>query len=387
MPEFFDRIRALLFQGERVQIKLTVVAGDGIGPEVTEEALRVLEALCQVAGHELAITRKNIGGAALAASNDPLPPDTLEACLNAGAVLLGAVGDPRFDGNPQHLKPEVGLLRLRRELGAYANLRPAICFPALLDASPLRPEKVSGTDMLIVRELLGGLYFGEPRSIEGHAGQRQALNTMRYGEDEIERIARVGFELARGRRKKVLSVDKANVLECSRLWREVVTRIGKDYPDVQLAHQYVDSAAMLLVLKPTEFDVILTENMFGDILSDQAGGVVGALGLLASASIGGKVGLYEPVHGSAPDIAGKGIANPLGAILSVAMLLRHSFKLEAEAAAIERAVQKVLAAGHRTRDLARANESSLSTSKMGAFVTEAVRETWLANRTRDIKSA
>ena len=369
-----------------MQLKLTVVAGDGIGPEVTQEALRVLDSLTRVAGHELKLTHKNIGGAALAASNDPLPPETLEACLNAGAVLLGAVGDPRFDGNPQHLKPEVGLLRLRRELGAYANLRPAICFPALLEASPLRTEKVSGTDILIVRELLGGLYFGQPRSITGEPGQRQALNTMTYGEDEIERIARIGFELARGRKKKVLSVDKANVLECSRLWREVVTRVGKDYPDVQLAHQYVDSAAMLLVLKPTEFDVILTENMFGDILSDQAGGVVGALGLLASASIGGKVGLYEPVHGSAPDIAGKGIANPLGAVLSAALLLRHSFRLETEALAIEQAVQQVLSAGHRTRDLVRVGETGLSTSAMGALVAEAVEKTWNANQ-RSSRSA
>jgi 3-isopropylmalate dehydrogenase len=258
-------------------------------------------------------------------------------------------------------------------LGAYANLRPAVAFPALLDASPLRPEMVKGTDILIVRELLGGLYFGQPRSIEGEAGARQAINTMRYGESEIERIAKVGFDLARQRRKKVLSVDKANVLECSRLWRDVVSRIAKNYPDVQLTHQYVDSAAMLLVLKPTELDVLLTENMFGDILSDQAGGVVGALGMLASASIGGKVGLYEPVHGSAPDIAGKGIANPLGAILSVAMLLRHSFHLENEAARVQQAAHTVLAEGHRTKDLARPGQKHLSTSEMGSRVVDAVR--------------
>jgi 3-isopropylmalate dehydrogenase len=370
-----------------VQLKLTVVAGDGIGPEVTEEAIRVLEAVGRAAGHTLGLTRKNIGGAALKASNDPLPPETLEACTSAGAVLLGAVGDPSFDGNPPQLRPETGLLRLRRELGAYANLRPATCFPALLEASPLRPEKVAGTDMLIVRELLGGLYFGQPRSIEGEKGQRQALNTMRYGEAEIERIARVGFELARGRRKKVLSVDKANVLECSRLWREVVTRVGRDYPEVQLAHQYVDSAAMLLVLKPTELDVILTENMFGDILSDEAGGVVGALGLLASASIGGKVGLYEPVHGSAPDIAGKDIANPLGAILSAALMLRHSFHLESEALAIEQAVQNVLAAGHRTPDLAPPGQAGISTPAMGALVVEGVAAVWKAQQPRSTRSA
>jgi 3-isopropylmalate dehydrogenase len=353
-------------------LNLTIVAGDGIGPEVTEEAIRVLEAVSDAFDHSLKLTRKNIGGAALAANNDPLPPDTLEACRSAGAVLLGAVGSPAFDKNPRHLRPEAGLLRLRRELGAYANLRPAVCFPALLEGSPLRADVVQGTDILIVRELLGGLYFGEPRSIEGEAGHRQALNTMRYGEPEIERIARVAFELARGRRRQVLSVDKANVLECSRLWREVVTRVAADYPDVMLTHQYVDSAAMLLVLKPATFDVILTENMFGDILSDQAGGVVGGLGMLASASIGGPVGLYEPVHGSAPDIAGKGVANPLGAILSVAMLLRHSFHLEREAACIESAVQATLAAGHRTRDLARQGQPNLSTEQIGRVVADQV---------------
>ena len=352
-------------------LNLTIVAGDGIGPEVTEEAIRVLEVVCSSFGHDLKLIRKNIGGAALSASNDPLPPDTLAACLNSGAVLLGAVGSPAFDKNPNPLRPEAGLLRLRRELGAYANLRPAVCFPALVEGSPLRPEVVKGTNILIVRELLGGLYFGQPRSIEGEAGSRQALNTMRYGEPEIERIARVAFELARGRRRQVLSVDKANVLECSRLWREVVTRVVTDYPDVKLAHQYVDSAAMLLVLKPAEFDVILTENMFGDILSDLAGGVVGGLGMLASASVGGPVGLYEPVHGSAPDIAGKGIANPLGAILSAAMLLRHSFHLEREAVCIESAVQATLAAGHRTKDLARPGHTPLTTAEMGTKVAEA----------------
>jgi 3-isopropylmalate dehydrogenase len=357
-----------------VLLNLTILAGDGIGPEVTEEAIRVLEVVAEAFGHQLKVTHKNIGGAALAASNDPLPPDTLEACLSAGAVLLGAVGSPTYDRNPGHLRPEAGLLRLRKELGAFANLRPAFCFPALLEGSPLRAEVVKGTDVLIVRELLGGLYFGSPRSIEGDAGARQALNTMRYSEAEIERIARVAFELARKRKKKVLSVDKANVLECSRLWREVVTRVGAEYSDVKLAHQYVDSAAMLLVLRPAEFDVILTENMFGDILSDEAGGVVGGLGLLASASIGGPVGLYEPVHGSAPDIAGKGIANPLGAILSVGMLLRHSFHLDREAACVEAAVEAALAARCRTKDLARAGEAVLSTSEMGKRVAEAARE-------------
>ena len=353
-------------------LKLAVVAGDGIGPEVTDQGLRVLEAVCRLFGHELSVTRKDIGGAALVASGDPLPSDTLAACLSAGAVLLGAVGGPAFDAYPRQQRPEAGLLRLRQELGAFANLRPAVCYAPLEASSPLRAEVVRGTDILIVRELLGGLYFGQPRSVEGEPGSRQAINTMRYGEKEIERIARVGFELARGRRKKVLSVDKSNVLECSRLWREVVTAVGREFPDVKLGHQYVDSAAMLLVMTPKEFDVILTENMFGDILSDQAGGVCGSLGMLASASIGGPVGLYEPVHGSAPDIAGKGVANPLGAILSIAMMLRHSFHLEQEAKSVERAVGAVLSQGCRTKDLARAGEDALSTAEMGARVVAAV---------------
>ncbi len=355
-------------------LKLTILAGDGIGPEVTEQAVLVLQTVADAFGHRVELQRKPIGGAAITAANDPLPADTIQACLSSAAVLLGAVGSPAFDRNPGHLRPEAGLLRLRRELGAYANLRPAVFFPALEDCSPLRPEIVRGTDMMIVRELLGGLYFGQPRSISesSEPGPRVAINTMRYTEAEIERIARAAFDLAMKRRRKVLSVDKANVLECSRLWREVVTRVAKDYPEVKLGHQYVDSAAMLLVQRPTEFDVILTENMFGDILSDQAGGIVGSLGLLASASIGGPVGLYEPVHGSAPDIAGKGIANPLGAILSVAMLLRHSFRLEAEAACIESAVAQVLSQGARTADLAGKAGATISTAEMGRRVIEAV---------------
>lgn len=354
-------------------LRITVLPGDGIGPEVTEQAVLVLQSVADAFGHHLELQHKLIGGAALSVCNDPLPPDTITACVGSSAVLLGAVGSPAFDHNPGHLRPEAGLLRIRRELGAFANLRPAYLFAALEDCSPLRPELVRGTDMLIVRELLGGAYFGQPRSIEGNPGSRVAVNTMRYGESEVERIARVAFELAMKRRGKVLSVDKANVLECSRLWREVVTRVGKDYPEVKLGHQYVDSAAMLLVQHPTEFDVILTENTFGDILSDQAGGVVGSLGLLASASIGGPVGLYEPVHGSAPDIAGKGIANPLGAILSVAMMLRHSFRLDREAACIENAVSVVLSRGSRTVDLAGKTYASISTAEMGRRVMEAVK--------------
>ena len=354
-------------------LNLTILPGDGIGPEVTEQAELVLQAVSNKFGHDLQLRHKNVGGAALAAVEDPLPQDTLRACLSSSAVLMGAVGNPAFDHYPNHLRPEAGLLRLRRELGAYANLRPAICFPALEDSSPLRADLVRGTDIMIVRELLGGLYFGEPRSIAGNPGSRVATNTMTYDEPAIDRIARVAFDLAMKRRRKVLSVDKANVLECSRLWREIVVRCAKDYPDVKLSHMYVDSAAMSLVQHPKDFDVLLTENMFGDILSDQAGGVVGSLGLLASASIGGPVGLYEPVHGSAPDIAGKGIANPLGAILSTALLLRHSFQLEREAASIENAVSSVLNEGFRTADLVPPGQSSVPTSEMGSRVVEALK--------------
>ncbi len=353
-------------------LKITILPGDGIGPEVTDEAVRVLNNVARRFNHELSLDRKEVGGAALLSSNHPLPDDTIHSCLASGAVLLGAVGGPSFDKFPKHLRPESGLLRLRRELGAFANLRPAVCFPALEDCSPLRPEVVRGTDILIVRELLGGIYFGEPRVTQGASGNREALDTMRYTEPEIERIARMAFELARTRRRMVTSVDKANVLDCSRLWRDVVTGVAQDYADIKLGHMYVDSAAMLLVSRPADFDVLLTENMFGDILSDETGGIVGSLGLLASASIGGTVGFYEPVHGSAPDIAGRGIANPLGAILSAAMLLRYSFKLEREAGSIEAAVSSVLAAGHRTRDLAKPGQTALTTAEMGAKVAEAV---------------
>jgi 3-isopropylmalate dehydrogenase len=351
-----------------MKIKITVLPGDGIGPEVTSEAVRVIEAVAIAFGHVTDLHFAVIGGEAIREFNNPLPGETLDACLSSQAVLLGAVGDPAFDDYPTNLRPEAGLLRLRRELGAFANLRPARLYPALADSSPLKSDVIKGTDILIVRELLGGLYFGEPRGITDSGGAREGINTMRYSEPEIERIARVAFELARGRRRKVTSVDKANVLECSRLWRETVKRVAGDYPDVTLEHQYIDSCAMALVARPASFDVMLAENMFGDILSDEAGAVVGSLGLLASASIGGRVGLYEPVHGSAPDIAGKGLANPLGAILSAAMMLRHSFKLEAEAASIERAVEMTLSAGHRTNDIAPSSAQFVSTTDMGRQV-------------------
>jgi len=353
-------------------INITTLPGDGIGPEVTGQAVEVLRAMAEGFGHELRVTEKKVGGAALVASNDPLPAETIESCLSSGAVLLGAVGGPAFDQYPAKLRPEAGLLRLRKELGVFANLRPAVCVPELESQSPLRPEIVRGTDVMIVRELLGGVYFGE-RSTSGEPGNRRAVDTMAYTEPEVERIARLAFELARRRRKKLTSVDKANVLDSSRLWREVVNRVAKGFPGIELAHMYVDSAAMALVSRPSSFDVILTENMFGDILSDQAGAVVGSLGLLPSASLGGKVGLYEPIHGSAPDIAGKGIANPLGAILSGAMMLRHSFGLEQEAVSIESAVREILAQGHKTRDLAGKGQSSVSTAEMGGMVARHIR--------------
>lgn len=357
-----------------MRIKITTLPGDGIGPEVTSQAVAVLRSVAEAFGHSLEITEKNVGGAALRSSHDPLPQDTIRSCLASGAVLLGAVGGPAFDSYPANLRPEAGLLRLRKELGVFANLRPAICLPGLESLSPLRPDMVRGTDVMIVRELLGGLYFGK-RSTEGSPGSRRAFDTMAYSEPEIERIARVAFGVAKGRGRKLLSVDKANVLDSSRLWRAVVTRVGKEFPEVELSHMYVDSAAMALVSRPNRFDVMVTENMFGDILSDQAGAVVGSLGLLPSASIGGKVGLYEPIHGSAPDIAGQNVANPLGAILSGAMLLRHSFRLEAEAVAIESAVREVLSRGHRTRDLAEEGQAPVPTEEMGKLVAAQVEGT------------
>ena len=353
-------------------LNITALPGDGIGPEVTDEGIKVLETIAEHFRHQLQLTRMNVGGAALLAGNDPLPSDTLQACLASSAVFLGAVGGPAFDTYPPHLRPEAGLLRLRRELGVFANLRPATCFAGLENCSPLRAEVVRGTDVVIVRELLGGIYFGEPRETTGTNGHRSAVDTMRYSEREIERIAHIAFRMAQGRQRKLLSVDKANVLDCSRLWRSVVNSVAQAYPEVTLSHMYVDSAAMALVARPSEFDVVLTENMFGDILSDQAGAVVGSLGILGSASIGGKVGLYEPIHGSAPDIAGKNVANPIGAIASVAMMLRHALNLDREACCIEAAIRRVLEEGGRTRDIARRGEVTLSTSEMGARIRQAI---------------
>ena len=328
---------------------IVVLPGDGIGPEVTGAAERVLRAVADRFGHTFTLTTHLIGGAALHAGEAPLPDETRDACLAADAVLLGAVGDPAFDTGSSDQRPETALLQLRQTLGVFANLRPARVWPGLEDGGAFKPELVAGADMLIVRELTGGLYYGEPRGIA--ADRQSAFNTMRYTRPEIERIAEVGFRSAAARRGLVTSVDKANVLETSRLWREVVTEVGTRYPDVRLEHQYVDSCALLLATTPKRFDVVLSGNLFGDILSDEAGAVVGSLGLLPSASIGGRNGLFEPVHGSAPTIAGRDVANPIGAIASAAMLLRHALGAGPEADAVERAIGGALAAGHRTADL------------------------------------
>ncbi len=347
--------------------KITVLPGDGIGVEVTHEAIAVLQTVAQTFGHEFEFQTELIGGAALDATGVPLPDETLAACLASDAVLLGAVGAPQYDNNPPKLKPETGLLGLRYGLGAFANLRPAVLHKPLIGASPLKPEIVRGTDMIIVRELLGGAYFGQPRGVDEERG----WNTMAYTTPEVERIARVAFELARGRKKKLHSIDKANVLESSQLWRKVVIRVAQDYPDVQLEHGYVDSCAMALVMRPTAYDVIVTENLFGDILSDEAAVLTGSIGMLPSASIGGKVGLYEPVHGSAPDKAGQGIANPLGMIASAAMMLRHSFKLDKEAVAVERAISEALAEGYGTPDL-KSQANQVKTDELGAVIRQKV---------------
>jgi 3-isopropylmalate dehydrogenase len=344
---------------------VAVLPGDGVGVEVTREARACLEAVGTAFGHAFSFEEHPMGGEALDRCGSPFPEPTRAACLQADAVLLGAVGAPRFDANPPETKPETGLLQLREALGAYANLRPAALHPALADASPLKAERIAGVDLLIVRELSSGLYFGQPRGVEGS----RAYDTMAYTEAEVERVARVAFDLARLRRRKVTSVDKANVLESSRLWRRVVNRVAQDFPDVALEHAYVDSCAMALITRPATFDVILTENLFGDILSDEASVLTGSLGMLPSASLGGRVDLYEPVHGSAPDIAGKGLANPIGAIASVAMMLRHTFHLEEEALALETAITWVLEEGFGTPDLA-TQPRQTSTSGLGAAVLE-----------------
>ncbi|MEP6572368.1 MAG: 3-isopropylmalate dehydrogenase [Gemmatimonadota bacterium] len=342
------------------EFRIAVLGGDGIGPEVTAAAEDVLTAVGERFGHRFRFHRLLIGATAVAAKGDPLPEATRHGVLDAQAVMLGAVGDPSLDHAPRNLRPETGLLTLRSLLGVYANLRPVGVHPVLAGCSPLRPERLVGTDLLIVRELTGGLYYGEPRGRTA----TDAVNTLRYTADEIRRVAVIALQAAQGRRKKVLSVDKANVLETSQLWRDVVTEEASNYPDVALEHIYVDYAAMRLISDPSSIDVLLTENMFGDILSDEAAVLAGSLGLLPSASLGDGPGLFEPIHGSAPSLAGKDLANPIGAIRSAAMLLRYGLALPELSEAIHRAVDAALDAGFRTRDIAAPNGRSVGTAAM-----------------------
>lgn len=355
--------------GYMMKYKIAVIPGDGIGPEVIEQAVNVLKAVGNKFGHEFHMVEVDAGGCAIDKYGEALPAATLEECKNSDSVLLGAVGGPKWDTLPGNQRPEQALLGLRKGLGLYANLRPAVLHNALKDASPLKPEVIGdGLDIMVVRELTGGIYFGE----RGRKAD-MAYDTETYSVEEIERIARTAFEIAMKRKKKLVSVDKANILESSRLWREVVTRVSAEYPEVELSHMYVDNAAMQLVRAPKQFDVIVTSNMFGDILSDEASMITGSIGMLPSASLGaGSLGMYEPVHGSAPDIAGQNKANPLATIISAAMMLRYSFNLPEEAQAVENAVSKVLDAGYRTGDIMSEGMKPVGTKEMGQLVIEAI---------------
>jgi 3-isopropylmalate dehydrogenase len=360
-----------------MQLNVLILPGDGIGTEVTREAVRVLEHTAKQFKHQLKLSEGLLGGVAIHKTGNPLPEETARLALDADATLMGAVGLPEFDNAPPDKRPEKGLLGIRKILDVYANLRPVRAYSALIESSPLKNHLVEGTDMIIVRELTGGIYYGTPRGISGSGPEERAVNTMTYSRAEIERVSRMAFELARNRRKKLTSVDKSNVLETSQLWRKVVIEVSKSYPDVALDHLLVDNAAMQLVLNPRRFDVLVTENMFGDILSDEGAVLAGSIGMLPSASIGPKkpsgawVGLYEPVHGSAPDIAGQGKANPLGAIGSVAAMLEYSFGLKDEAAAVNRAIETVLNAGTVTADL-RPKGKPATTAEVGAAVCDAI---------------
>ena len=333
------------------KFKVAVLKGDGIGPEIVDATLRVLDTVGEIFGVAFEYAEGLIGGVAIDETGDPLPDETLKLCKESDAVLLGAVGGPKWDDLPTDKRPEKGLLRIRKELDLYANLRPAKVWEPLIDSSPLKPEVVRGTDMLVVRELTSGIYYGEPRGIFNENGKRVGVNTMKYSEDEIRRVVRKAFEIALKRKKKLTSVDKANVLEVSGLWREVVEEESKNYPEVELEHLYVDNCAMQIVRRPSTFDVIVTGNIFGDILSDEAGVVVGSLGMLPSASVGDRYALYEPVHGSAPDIAGKGVANPIATILSAAMMLKYSFGMDEAAELVEKSIEETLKEGYRTPDI------------------------------------
>ncbi|MBI4306790.1 MAG: 3-isopropylmalate dehydrogenase [Chloroflexi bacterium] len=363
-----------------MSLKIAVLGGDGIGPEVIAEAMKALDAVRHRFGHAFEWGTGPVGGAAIDEYGTALPDSTLDVVLKSDAVLFGAVGGPKWDDPKAKVRPEQGILALRKSLGLFANLRPVKMYPQLLHASPLRPERLKGVDLMIIRELTGGLYFGKPKKRWTTSRGRRGVDTLSYSEKEIERVVRFGFELALKRRKRLHSVDKMNVMETSRLWREIATEIGKEYPDVELRHMLADTASMQLVVNPAQFDVLVTENMFGDILSDEASVLGGSMGMLPSASLSGlppadgskprksKPALYEPIHGSAPDIAGKGIANPIAAILSAAMMLRWSFGLHTEADAIESAVEGVLAEGYRTRDIAAPSDRTVGTKEMGDII-------------------
>ena len=354
--------------------KILILPGDGIGPEIVAEALKVIRCLQSSYGLHVELEEGLIGGAAYDATGNPLPQETLEKAFGVDAILLGAVGGPQWEPLDISVRPEKGLLRMRSELRLFANLRPAILYPQLADASTLKPEVVSGLDIMIVRELTGGIYFGQPRGVGTRDdGQREGINTLRYSESEIRRIGKVAFEIARQRSKRLCSVDKANVLECTELWRDVMLELGGDYPDIELSHMYVDNAAMQLVRDPRQFDVLVTTNMFGDILSDEAAMLTGSIGMLPSASLDeNRKGMYEPIHGSAPDLAGTGRANPLATILSVAMMLRYSLDEPALAAVIENAVGKVLDQGLRTPDIRGPTTRNVATAEMGDAVVAAL---------------
>jgi 3-isopropylmalate dehydrogenase len=347
------------------QYKIALIRGDGIGPEIIDEAIKVLDAVSSEEGFELNYNDLLMGGAAIDVLGEPLPEETVQECLQSDAILFGAIGGEKWDNLPREKRPETGLLNLRKALGVFANLRPATVYEELINASTLKPQVLNGVDMMVVRELIGGIYFGTPRAKE----EDRAYNTMVYTTKEIDQIAIAAFEIAMKRRKQVCSVDKANVLEVSQLWRERVEIIAKSYPEVSLSHMYVDNAAMQLIKNPKQFDVILTGNIFGDILSDAASMVSGSIGLLPSASIGGRVGLFEPIHGSAPDIAGQGISNPIATILSAAMMLRYALNEEEAAKRIERAVKEVLKEGYRTKDLSMYDAKEVcSTNEMGSII-------------------
>jgi 3-isopropylmalate dehydrogenase len=354
--------------------KIALLKGDGIGPEIVQSAVEVLQKIEELFRYSFTFEEGLIGGIAIDQKGDPLPQETLELCLKADAVLLGAVGGPKWDDLPTHKRPEKGLLGIRKALDLYANLRPAKVYEPLISSSPLKDDVVRGTDFIVVRELTGDVYYGEPRGVFVEQGKRVGINTMRYTEDEIRRVVRKSFEIARDRRKKLTSVDKSNVLEVSALWKDIVQEESKNFPEVQVEHLYVDNCAMQIVRRPSSFDVIVTGNIFGDILSDESAVITGSLGMLPSASIGDTHALYEPVHGSAPDIAGKGIANPIATILSASMMLRYSFGLKEAADAIEKAVEMALQKGYRTPDIYTEGSKKVGTREMTSAIISMLEE-------------